>query len=141
MTPIRVLDDCKLFYLPVSIAVLKFIKACLHNIYKVRGGLWGLLCPQSRVKLDTVKFVLCLLCSRHEWFDLWFWNWDTILVGEKTKPWRGWPKMIMLSICILVPILLVPMVNSWVIQLIQWWGLIKDFEAVGFLLVGSHISH
>jgi hypothetical protein len=42
--PIGVLDDRKPFNLPVSIAKMKFVEACLHNVYEVGGGLWGLLC-------------------------------------------------------------------------------------------------
>ena len=67
--PIRVLDDGKLLNLPVSITVSKFIKAHLYNVCEVGGCLWGLLCPQTGVESEAVKFILCLLCSRHECLD------------------------------------------------------------------------
>ena len=39
--PIGVLDDRKLFDLPVSIAKTKFVEACLHNVCEVGGSLRG----------------------------------------------------------------------------------------------------
>jgi len=70
MTPIGVLDDSKMLDLPVSIAVMKFIKFHLHNIHKVQGGFQRLLCLQTGVKLEAVKFTPCLLHSGHEHLDL-----------------------------------------------------------------------
>src|SRR5260221_5120646 len=118
--PIRVLDDGKPLDLPVSITVAKFIEVCLHNVREVGGGLRGLLCPRPGVESEAVKFIPCLLRNRHECLDPRLQDWTTILIGEEPKPW-GDLATVALSFCMLHPVFLMPMVNIWVIFLIQWW--------------------
>ena len=61
-----------------------------------------------------VKFVLCLLCSRHEGLDSQIRDWNAILVGKESEP-RDLP-MVALLICILDPVFFMPIPNMWVIS-------------------------
>ena len=140
MTPIRVFDNRKPFHFPIPITIPKFIEACLHNVCEVGHGLWCFLGLWFGVEPDAVKFIPCLLCSRHECLDPWLWDWATLLIGEKAEP-RGDLPMITLLFSILDPVFLVPMGNIGVIFLIQWLRWIMNIKAIRILLVGGCIRH
>ena len=68
--PIGELNYSKMLNFPISITVPEFVEVHLHDVHEVGGSLQSLLCLQSGVELKAVKFVPCLLCSRHEHPDL-----------------------------------------------------------------------